>query len=197
MNRRKRFKLNSMFAKSVKEFPSAYELWAKKTRNKMSPYNCVFKNNYDAIEYNDVSQYVRIFPDSHFFIHPESFIFNNDYICVSFNPAESKISDYNNVKYFQAAVIIFCKDSIIDIQDEFRFINYLSPLLKVKNNGTVSLSLAVSNNEIINPEMPSLMSYQKSELAFFNQHSVFLAFVALDSNKNYVQNSQTLSILNQ
>ncbi|MFA5010452.1 MAG: hypothetical protein WC644_00725 [Ignavibacteria bacterium] len=186
-----------MFAKSVKEFPSAYDLWAKKTRNKMSPYNCVFKNNYDAIEHNDVSQYVRIFPDSNFFVHPESFIFNKDYLYVSFNPAESNISNYNNVKYFQAAVIIFCKDSIIDIQDEFRFINYLSPLPKVKNNGTVSLSLALSNNEIINPEMPSLLDYQKSELTFFSQHSVFIAFMTLGYGKNIMHNSQTISILNQ
>lgn len=197
VNRRKRFKLNSMFAKSVKEFPVAYELWAKKTRNRMSAYNCIFKHNYDAIEHNDVSKYIRIFPDSHFHVHPESFIFTKDYLHVSFSTADLNLAGYGDVKYLQAAVIIFCKESVVDIRDDFRFITHLSSPVKISNKGLISFSLALSNNEIINPEIPSLRDYQKSELAFFNQHSVFLAFMALDSNKNYVQNSQTLSILNQ
>lgn len=197
VNRRQRFKLTSLFAKSVKSFPVAYELWAKKTRNKMSAYNCVFKHNHDAVEHNDVSKYVRIFPDSHFHVEPESFILTKDYLHVSFNPADSNILGYNDVKYLQVAVIIFCKDPVVDIRDDCKFITYLSSPLKISGSEKLSFSLALSDNEIINPEIPSLMDYQKSEFAFFNQHSVFLAFMSLDSTKNYVQNSQTLSLLNQ
>ncbi len=197
VNRRQRFKLTSFFAKSVKSFPVAYEMWAKKTRNKMSAYNCVFKHNYDAVEHNDISKYVRIFPDSHFHVEPESIILTKDYLHVSFNASDSNLIGYKDVKYLQVAVIIFCKDSVVDIRDDCKFITYLSSPVPITDKGIMSFSLALSDNEIINPEIPSLRNYQKSEYAFFNQHSVFLAFMSLDSSKNYVQNSQTLSLLNQ
>lgn len=197
VNRRQRFKHTSFFAKSVKSFPVAYELWAKKTRNKMSAYNCVFKHNYDAVEHNDVSKYVRIFPDSHFHVEPESFILTKDYLHVSFNPADSNLLGYNDVKYLQVAVIIYCKDSVVDIRDDCKFITYLSSPLKISGSEKMSFSLALSDNEIINPEIPSLRDYQKSEFASFNSHSAFLSFIALDRNKDYVSNSQTLSLLNQ
>lgn len=197
VNRRQRFKLTSFFAKSVKSFPVAYELWAKKTRNKMSAYNCVFKHNYDAVEHNDVSKYVKIFPDSHFHVEPESFILTKDYLHVSFNTDDLYASCNYDIKYLQTAVIIFCKESVMNYYDDFRFITYLSSPVKIKDSENISFSLALSNNEIINPEIPSLRDYQKSEFASFNSHSAFLSFITLDRNKDYVSNSQTLSLLNQ
>lgn len=197
VNRRQRFKLVSMLAKSVKSFPVAYELWAKKSRNKMSAYNCVFKHNYDAVEHNDVSRYIKIFPDSHFHVHPESFIFTKDYLQISLNPADLNIPEYYDVKYLQAAVIIFCKESLTDFHYECRFITYLSSPLIISDSDELSFNLALSNNEILNPDIPSLNDSQKSIFNSFDSHSVFVAFIALDSYKKYIQNSQTLSILNQ
>ncbi|MFA5010680.1 MAG: hypothetical protein WC644_01890 [Ignavibacteria bacterium] len=197
VNRRQRFKLASMFAKSVKSLTVAYEIWAKKTQNKMSAYNCVFKHNYDAVEHNDVSKYVRIFPDSHFLVHPDSFIFTKDYLHVSFNPSDLNIPDYYDVKYMQVALIIFCKESLVDYRDECRFLTHLTAPVKISADGKMSFSLALSNNEILNPDIPSLNDSQKSVFASYNSHSVFIAFMALDSYRKYVRNSQTLSILNQ
>ncbi len=197
VNRRQRFKLTSFFAKSVKSFPIAYELWAKKTRNKMSAYNCVFKHNYDAVEYNNVSQYVKIFPDSHFHVHPDSFTLTKDYLHFSLNPADLNIQECYRVKYLQAAVIIFCKESLVDFRDDFRFLTHLSAPVNISVNEKISFNLALSNNEILNPDIPSLNDSQKSVFASFNSHSVFISFMALDSFKNYVQNSQTICLLNQ
>jgi hypothetical protein len=194
VHRRLRFKLTAMLSKCIKNFQPAYDLWSQHTNRKMSAYNLIFKNNYKAVFYDYISDYVQIFPKIDFLIKPESLSINKESFRINFIPEDSHLTGIDSPKYLQMAAIIFCKEPIDQSDSKFNFINYLSAPEEILEGQNLSFNLFFSENQ----ESPSESLNQQDSAAFsrHNYHSVFVSFLALNSEKTFVQNSQTISLLN-
>jgi hypothetical protein len=194
VNRRLRFKLTAMFSKCIKNIAPAYDLWSQHTNRKMSAYNLIFKNNYKAVFYDYISDFVQIFPKINFLIKPESISINKESFHINFLPEDSHLTGIDSPKYLQMAAIIFCKEPVDASDSKFKFINYLSSPVEIISNQNLSFDLSfVENSQIV---MPSLNQHDAAAFARYKYHSVFVSFLALNSEQTFVQNSQTISLLN-
>jgi hypothetical protein len=126
---------------------------------------------------------------------------------ISFPTENTGLNDKGSVAFLQMAVIIFCKEPLDDCLGDFKFINYLSSPVEIKlinrssgspveNNlgNDISFGLSLSDKEQTNSDIPSLFDQDMKYFSFYNSHSFFISFVALNNKKRFLNNSQTLCI---
>lgn len=199
VQRRLRFKLTAMFSKCIKNIQPAYDSWSKYTNKKMSGYNLIFKNNYKAVFYDYISNGVRIFPNIDFLIKPNSLSIKKEEFNVNFIPGDSYLNVNSlpeSPKFLQMAVVIFCKEPLDESDKKFNFINLVTNSVEIINNESLSFKLSFINNNNPSPNETLLNDQQKQTFARYQYHSIFVSFLALNSEKSFTQNSQTISLLN-
>lgn len=179
---RKRFTISSLFATAVNKIPFFKQVWDMTTPDNISPFNGIFKANYNYVTASDVSDNALVLPHyGDFSVATRDVSIDNAYANVTLEPlGNSKRIDTNIEKYMRMGIVVKCTDPITD------------------NLAKIMFFSDSSANVILNTENPLFFSVNFAEgdqgrYADYDTHVSYIAFVTTDMYGNPVKFSKGIT----
>jgi len=190
---RNNFSFASKLTCSLQKAAHSCEAWRNQVKKSQTVYNAIFSGAFKMIHKNDITHYFSVYPNFAIRLDEDSVKIEEGCIKASLKNCDLVNNARNPFKYVQMSLVVYCKEPLQRVIPDKLFINLNSKVRSVSQNGTFDFDINLFGDS---PLGECFSDSEKALYSSYDNHTYFIAFTALNGDKEYVDHTETLSFIN-